>query len=218
MGLMPSAELWPGQVDRAIFTLAQVRALSSVVRSEVFWAFSAFEPRSTNEIAVAIRRTPPTVRYHVNELLKADMLLAVETRKKRSRIEEAYVHKMVRGYTPAPPYEKEYMNEMNRGLAAILRSMEKEREACLAVGDEDTAFDKFNLFRHSYLKLSPAKIAELRKRIAELADEEWGSEDESDDGIAIHVVGYFAPTIMESQLHYRKVTGQDLAHRDDEEE
>jgi hypothetical protein len=155
MSFMPSAELWPGQVDRAIFTLAQVRALSSVVRSEVFWAFSAFEPRSTNEVATAIRRTSPTVRYHVNELLKADMLIAVETRKKRSRIEEAYVHKMVRGYTPAPP---------------------------------------------------------------ELADEEWGSEDESDDGIAIHVVGYFAPTIMESQLHYKKLTGQDLAHRNDEEE
>src|SRR5687767_4085828 len=116
----------PGQVLTANFSLVQVRALSSVARSEVFWAFSPTEPRSANDVAAALRRTPPTVRYHVNELIKADMLLAVETRRRRSRTEEAYVHRIVRGYTPAPPYDKEYLEEMHRGLAAIFRHAERE--------------------------------------------------------------------------------------------
>ena len=114
---------WPGQIERGILDLAQVRALASPARAEVYYAFSAEEPLSTNEVAVSLRRAAPTVRYHVNELMKAGLLLDVESRKRHARTESAYVHAMVYAFTARPPYEPEYLEEIHKGFEAILRTM-----------------------------------------------------------------------------------------------
>jgi hypothetical protein len=209
MSSMPVPELWPGQDEEIIFNLVQLRALSSVARSEVFWAFSNIEPRSTNEVAVAIRRTSPTVRYHVNELLKANMLLAVETRKRRSRTEEAYVHSFVKGYTPRPPFEKEYIDEMNRGLSGILRSLEKERAAGMLVANEEPSYYQIMQFRHEFLRLGPKEIQELRKKLADLIYEYDDKQDPN--GVSIHLAGFMAPVYWESQAKYFELTGKQLA-------
>lgn len=214
MSAMANAKLWPGQIEEGLFTLEQLRALSSVARAEVFWAFSSLEPRSTKEVAAAIRRTPPTVRYHTNELIKVGLLLAVETRKRRSRTEEAYVHRLARGYTPRPPFSKEYREEMNRGLGAILRSIEQERAAALVVCNEDGDYYNWISFRHIYVRLRPEKIAEMRKKLHEVIY--MYLDDDDPDGIAMHGVGYLAPVVSESRSRYMELTGNELANGDEE--
>jgi hypothetical protein len=205
--------IWPGQVEEGNFSLTQVRALSSVARSEVFWAFSPTEPRSANEIASLIRRTRPTVRYHVNELIKADMLVAVQTRRRRSRTEEAYVHRIVRGYTPGPPYDKDYLAEMHRGLAAIFRHTEREREACLITGNEEPAYGVNHSFRQAYLRLSPEKIEILKKELSDVIYKYWGNEDA--EGTMVHVMGLICPTLAESQDRFRTLTGKEITGSDE---
>jgi hypothetical protein len=200
--------IWPGQIEKANFSLDQVRALSSVARSEVFWAFSPTEPRSANEVAQAIRRSSPTVRYHINELIKADMLFSVETRRRRSRTEEAYVHRIVKGYTPPPPYSQDYLTEMHRGLAAIFRHAEREREALLVTGNEDPDFARKHIFRHAYLRLGPEKVAKLNQEMVELIYRYWDQEDP--EGISMHLFGFTCPTLGESQERFLATTGKEI--------
>lgn len=211
---MPTNELWPGQVQKAYFTLDQVKALSSLVRSEVFYAFSATEPLSSGDVATATHRTAPTVRYHVNELIRVGLLIPVETRKKRSRTEEAYVQAMVDGYTPRPPFEKEYLEEMHRGFGAILRGIERERASALAVANEDAEFYNLTNFRHTFLKLTPERAAELRKKLNAVVLDFL--EDQDPNAIALHAVTYMSPLPSESRKRYREVTGKDLKEQEPE--
>ncbi len=207
---MSRVKLWPGQEEVVTFDLAQLKSLSSIARSEVFWAFSATEPKSTTDIAATIRRTAPTVRYHVNELIKANMLVVAGTRKRRSRTEELYVQKFHWGYTSRPPYEPEYVEEINRGFAAICRAMDRERAASNIVGNIDLPYHDINHFVHAFIKLTPDKAKLLSKRFKELLKEFDQMEDEA--GEVIHISTYFSPVLQVSQRHYRELTGEELSN------
>jgi hypothetical protein len=187
---------WPGQVERGILDLAQVRALASPARSEVYYAFSAEEPMSTSEVAVSLRRAAPTVRYHVNELVKANLLLDVETRKRHARTESAYVHSMVYAFTARPPYPPEYLEEIHKGFGAILRTMERERKTSLAVAQIDPGFYDFVGFRHNFITLPADQLARFKSRMYEVLEEFEQYADP--EGILTHVVSYISPVIAES--------------------
>lgn len=205
---MSQVKLWPGQEEVLIFNLAQLKSLSSIARSEVFWAFSATDPKSTTDIAAAINRTAPTVRYHVNELVKADMLVVAGTRKRRSRTEELYVQKFHWGYTSKPPYDPEYLDEINRGFAAICRAMNRERAATTIVGNIDLPFYSKTHFTHAFIKLGPEKLKELDKRFRELINEFDDAEEDGED--VLHIATFFAPVLQVSQRRYRELTGNEL--------
>lgn len=213
---MPPVKLWPGQEEVVTFDLAQLKSLSSIARSEVFWAFSATDPKSTTDIAAVISRTAPTVRYHVNELVKANMLVVAGTRKRRSRTEELYVHKFHWGYTSRPPNEPEYVDEINRGFGAICRAMDRERAASTIVGNIDLPFDQRNHFVHAFIKLGPEKTKELSKRLRELISEYDKMEDENAD--VLHISTFFAPVLQVSQRRYRELTGEELTPRSNVDE
>lgn len=187
---------WPGQVERGILDLVQVRALASPARAEVYYAFSAEEPLSTHEVAISLRRAAPTVRYHVNELVKAGLLLDVESRKRHARTESAYVHAMVYAFTARPPYEPEYLEEIHKGFGAILRTMERERKTCLAVAQIDPDFYNFVGFRHNFITLPPEHLTRFKARMYEVLGEFEQYADPN--GILTHVVSYISPVIAES--------------------
>lgn len=198
---------WPGQIGYGIYTLEQVKALASSVRAEVFWSFAADRPLSTLEIAQMLKRSPSTVRYHANELIKADLLMVVETRKRRSRTEEAYVHRIVEGFTARPPWEPNYMEEVNRGFDSILRGMSRERRLSYEVSNLDPDFYS-NIFYNRYtVRLSPANIAKLRKKMRDLMVE----FDQLDDpkGMRIEYSAYMSPDRGESMLRYQQLTGKE---------
>lgn len=206
---MSQVKLWPEQEEVVTFNLAQLKSLSSIARSEVFWAFSATDPMSTTDVAAAIQRTAPTVRYHVNELVKAEMLVVAGTRKRRSRTEELYVQKFHWGYTSRPPYDPEYLEEINRGFAAICRAMDRERAAATIVGNIDLPFYQKTHFTHAFIKLAPERMQELAKRFRDLISEFDDAEEAGED--VLHIATFFAPVMQVSQRRYRDLTGNELS-------
>ena len=203
---MKKDALWPGQIKEGTFALAQVLALASVVRAEVYYAFSSEEPRSTADVAQAIGRSPATVRYHVNELLQVDLIFAVETRKRHARTEDAYVHRFGVGFTSAPPWTPEYLAAINKGFEAIVRKIIRERAAALTVTNLDPSLNSMNLFRIASLRLREPDIAELRTKLAGLVFEYIPRQ--SPDGIAMEVAGYMSPTKQASEKMYFELTGK----------
>jgi predicted transcriptional regulator len=204
---MAERTFWPEQIGYGIYTLEQVKALSSAVRAEVYWSFAAEQPMSTLEIAQMLKRSPSTVRYHANELIKVGLLIAVETRKRRSRTEEAYVHKIVEAFTAKAPWEPEYMEEVNRGFDSILRGMSRERRLGYEVSNLDPDFYN-NIFYNRYtVRLSPTNLAKLRKKLREIMVE----FDQLDDpkGLRIQYSSYVCPDRSESMARYRELTGKE---------
>ena len=204
---MAERTYWPEQIGFGIYSLEQVKALSSAVRAEVYWSFAGEQPKSTLEIAQMLKRSPSTVRYHTNELIKAGLLIAVETRKRRSRTEEAYVHKIVEGFTAKAPWEPEYMEEVNRGFDSILRGMSRERRLAYEVSNLDHEFYN-NIFYNRYtVRLTPQNIAKLRKKLRDIMVE----FDQLDDpkGMRMQFSAYMAPDRSESMARYHELTGKE---------
>jgi|GEM_PF-1441352 len=214
---MKDQSLYPGQVQTAFMTMEQIRTLSSVVRSEVFWTFSDREPMSSKEVAIAIDRSPPTVRYHVNELIKAGLLLAVETRKRRSRTEEAYVHSVRALFSGLPPHEPEYEAEIHRGFAALLRAMERERRISFATLNLEPEQRFRQVFRRSYLKLTPKQAGEFREKLLELL-EEYSHLEEGPGAERLSAVLYLVPSIASTKKRYLELTGKELLLQKEDEE
>lgn len=205
---------WPGQVEQIEFDLAQVTAIASVARSEVFWAFGSDVPLSVADVARAIGKSAQTVRYHVNELLEVDLLMVAETRKRRSRIEEAYVHRALGNYTSKPPFSKEYSRQMIRGYRALMRSMSAERAALIRLERVDPEMNVYDALRYWTLHLTPAGAARVKKRLYDIIAE---IEDEEDPGgIRVHVGTYMAAALSETRAIYQKLMGQPMPSEDDE--
>lgn len=188
--------------------LAQVTAIASVARSEVFRAFNAREPLSAAEIAAAIGKSAQTVRYHINELLKVDLIIAVETRKRRSRIEEAYVHKALESYSIRPPYPPGYAEQLIRGFQAILRNMGRERSAMIRLHEVDPELRDFGAYRYSTVRMTQQTAAKTKARLlATLA--EIAQIDEP-DGQRVNVSVYMSTTLGASRAIYQDLTGKPL--------
>lgn len=202
---------WPGQIEQGTFDLAQVRALSSVVRAEIYYTFNPDEPLSTADVARAVGRGAATVRYHVNELLKVDLLMPVETRKRHARTEDAYVHRFAIGLTSLPPWTPEYLAAINRGFEALVRKMIRERAATMAVANLQPDYYPLNLFRIATLRLNEHQIGELRKKLADLVFEYLPKQDPN--GLKMEVAGYLAPSKQDSERKFFELTGSKLVYR-----
>jgi DNA-binding transcriptional ArsR family regulator len=195
---------FPGQTDKTPFDLDQVKALASAIRSEVFWAFNKSEPLSAADVAAALGKSAQTVHYHVNELVKVGLLLAVETRKRRARTETLYVHASMsfRGQGPkAPAHYREFIQ---KGFAAITRGMVRENRALHKVFDTgDDSFAAFHVYNRVTFRTTPEKAIQLKKRLIEVIDGAM-ENDETPDGIRINVSAYMSPTQAESRNWVRK--------------
>lgn len=205
---------WPGQVEQINMDLAQVTAIASVARSEVFRAFNAREPLSAAEIAAAIGKSAQTVRYHINELLKVGLIIAVETRKRRSRIEEAYVHKALESYSIRPPYPPGYAEQLIRGFQAILRNMGRERSALIRLHEVDPELRDFGAYRYSTVRMTQETAASTKARLLETLAEI--AQIDEPDGQRVNVSIYMSTTLGASRAVYEDLTGKPLEPDDEE--
>lgn len=195
-----------GQQERAHFDLAQVESLASPVRGEVFWSFNADHPASVAEVAAGLGKSAQTVHYHVNELVRIGLLMAVGTRRQGARTEKLFVHSarvfVSRGAT-AP---REYRNHALRGFQAITRTMAREQEAIQRVIDVDPSIAAFGLYWRETVRLTPEKAREINRRMRQVIDE-IALEDVGEEGTRVTVSYYMAPTLPESRAWRARVSG-----------
>jgi predicted ArsR family transcriptional regulator len=205
---MPGISLYPGQSKRAVFTLDQVKALTSAIRSEVFWAFNPNEPLSAAEVASALAKSAQTVHYHVHELVGAGLLIGVETRKKRARTETLYVHSSLDFVGQGPKAPKEYREHIRDGFAAITRAMVREEEALHRVFDaDDASIAQFSAYRRASVRLSPERAAYFKQRLYEVLTE-MEAQAEDPQGIRVNAAVFMKPTQAESRQWLERLKGR----------
>lgn len=167
-----------------------------MARSEVFWSFSPHEPMSTADVARALGKAPSAVRYHVNELVRVRLIIAVEQRKRRSRIEDAYVHAARQSYTAYLPLSEEYIRQLNRGFNAMLRAYGKERSAAIRLANRTADPDAIALHLFENIRLTKEARFALRKRLIDLMEEVSAMDDP--EGVRYSVCVYQTLALGES--------------------
>lgn len=185
---------FPGQVPQQDFNLEQVRSLASPIRSEVFWSFSSREKFSVAEVAKSLGKSAQTVHYHVNELVKVGLLIAVGERKQRARIEKLYAQKALLNLSKGHLNTREYRDEVVRGFSAMARSMVKEYEMVYKVMDFDPDIKDWTTFRRALLRVDSIKLAALKRRLVEVI-EDAALYDVGPEGTQINVSVYVGPAL-----------------------
>lgn len=202
---MPAKKSFPGQTPKSVFTLEQAKSLSSAIRSEVFWSFNKTEPLAVAEVASALGKSAQTVHYHTNELVRAGLLLAVDTRRRRARTEALYVHSSMNFVGQGPKAPKEFREYALKSFAAITRAMVREEAALQRVYDlGDDKIAPFSAYRRASIRLSPEDAVKLRERLYAVLDEAYGLE-QSGTGIRVNFSVFMKPTQAESKLWAARV-------------
>ncbi len=191
--------LRPGQVETAQLTLEQVACLASPARGEVFFHFSGLVPRSIAEIAEMVGRSASATTYHVAELVQVGLLVPAGERKKRSRTETLYVMSSRKGYlTEGASASPEYRKHVLAHRAAILRLVQREREAVEEAFAVDPSLEAFSNFRRYMVKLSPERADAVKKIVIEqLRSVAYGDPDL--DGIMTTFTFTMSPSLAESR-------------------
>lgn len=190
------------QVARIDFTMEQVQCLASVARSEVFWSVSIIKPASIAEIAAALDRPANTTTYHVNELVKAGLLIAVGERMSKTRREKLYLKAARAFFYIGSRAPKEYRRYYVNGFLNLVRAMGREMEAVHEVYDTEPDLTDFAAMRRFSFKISREKSLEFKKEVAAVIRK--FAEAEEDEGVRINTVFYMSPTLAESRSRLKK--------------
>lgn len=190
------------QVDRIDFTLEQVQCLASVARSEVFWSVSITKPASIAEIAAGLDRPANTTTYHVNELVKAGLLIAVGERMSKTRREKLYLKAARANFHLGAHAPKDYRNYVISGFLNLARAMGREVETVHDVYDQEPEMSDFAALRRFTFKVSRERSVEFKQQMAALLRQFAVQED--DEGVRINAVFYMAPTLAESRARLKK--------------
>lgn len=200
---------FPGQVDLAIIDLDQMRAFASPARSEVFWAFDADVPRSAADVAADLGKSPQSIHYHIQELLKVGLLMVVATRQRRSRTEHLLVHAMRDFHDLGRGAPKEYREYGRLGFAALARAMIRENENLHKALDLGVMPTGYSVFDRRNLKLSFEDAGRLKKAIQDLID--GAKPSTAEDAVRVTVIGYMCPSTAETRRWIKGAKGKGRA-------
>lgn len=170
---------FPGQAEKLVFSLDQLRTLTSSIRTEVFYAFSAYQPQSVSDVAKALGKSAQTVHYHVNELVSKNLLISVAERTRRSRTEKLYVHAALSNISkPLRDADEEYRTEIVKGFLALMRSISREGAEAHDVIAVDPNFSKAITNRQKLFRVSSLERAqELKQKLQRVLDEMVENDD-----------------------------------------
>jgi len=160
----------------------------------VFWGFNAHEPFAVADIARQLGKSAQTVHYHVNELVRVALLVAVDERKQYARTEKLYVHRGVTNLSRPVQHDQEYRDQVIRGFAALARTMAKEHELANKIMGKDPEIAEWIMYRRALLRVDSAKVAALKKRLREVI-EDASLYDVGPDGTLITISAYVSPTL-----------------------
>lgn len=199
-----SREKFPGQVERALFSLEQVKTLASSIRTEVFWSFDEFEPMSAADVGAAMGKSAQTIHYHVHELVKVGLLIAVGTRKRRARTETLYVHSARSFFAEGPNASAEYRGYIRKSFTSITRQMDREQAGMHDVLNFDPSIKDFHGYLRASLRLTPEAAQTLKSRLHAVLQSAHELEVEG-EGHRVVASIYLSPTLAESRLWLKRV-------------
>jgi predicted ArsR family transcriptional regulator len=195
--------LFEGQVLEAKLTRDQLACLASASRAEVYWNFTPSEPQSISDIAKQIGRSAAAVTYHVNELVRVGILIAVSERKRRSRTEKLYVLQARNFVTKSIGFSPEYDGLILDGYNALLRLMSRERDLYQKAFIEFEDLRGLSTWRRQSVKVSHDKAKEFMERIR-LELREFAASPTEDDGVHVAFSFFAIPTLGETRPRLKK--------------
>ncbi|MEQ1822865.1 MAG: winged helix-turn-helix domain-containing protein [Fimbriimonadaceae bacterium] len=213
---MAEAPLFPGQAEQLTYTLEQLLATTSVARTTVLWGFNEYTPLSVAEVAKVIGKSPQSVHAHVKKLVEVGLLIAVETRKKRSRIEKAYVYAARELFAPSQPCPPEFLGPMNARFANFMRNAAREMELARHVMQHDPSFGGFALMRYTNIMVTEEDARALRAFVISCIKK--ASDMHAGEGRRITLSFSMLPAVGESLQRYREVTGESLVEEPRDED
>lgn len=195
--------LFEGQVAEFELTLDQMKCLASSSRSEVYWNFTPDQPRSISEIAAEIGRSAAAVTYHVNELVRVGILIAVGERKRRSRTEKLYVLGARNFVTKSIGFSPEYDALILEGYNALLRLMSRERDLYQQAFLDFAELRGLSTWRRQSVKVAPEKAKAFVEKIR-LELREFASTPPDDDGVRVAFSFFAVPSLGETRQRLKK--------------
>lgn len=206
--LMAERTLLPGQLEQLTYNQEQLMALTSVARTTVLWGFNENKPLSVAEVAELIGKSPQSVHAHVNKLVEVGLLIAVETRKKRSRTEKAYVYAARELYTPNPPYTSECREALSTRFASLMRHLIREMSLAQRVMEHDASYQAYTFQRYYNVMVSEEEAWAIRRFFQETLM--GASRMTKGEGARVTLACLMLPAVGESMARYREVTGEGL--------
>ena len=189
-----------GQSERHLLDLAQVKALSSSMKSQAFWSFNAYEPKSIADVAKLIGKTPQSMYGHVEKLVEVGLLLPAGTRQKRSRTEHLYVSiaPICRGILDGG---KEYNRYRVRGFKLHTQNMVREYAHGSGALETDIAIGYLSQYRRYHLRISQDRARKLIMDMTQLMVEAM-SEDipEGTETYRFNAMAYVSLTLSELKI------------------
>ncbi len=205
---MADRTLFPGQQEQLTYNYEQLLALTSVARTSVLWGFNENKPLSVAEVARLIGKSPQSVHAHVNKLVEVGLLIAVETRKKRSRTEKAYVYAARELFTPNPPYTAESRLALSARFAALMRQSVREMTLAHSVMELDPSFQAYTFSRFYNVMVTEEEARAIRRFLQETLVA--ASRMSKGDGARVTLACLMLPAVGESTARYRELTGEGI--------
>lgn len=205
---MADRTLYPGQQEQLTYNYEQLLALTSVARTSVLWGFNENKPLSVAEVAQLIGKSPQSVHAHVNKLVEVGLLIAVETRKKRSRTEKAYVYAARELFTPQPPYTREAREALSVRFAALMRQSVREMTLAHSVMELDPAFQAYTFSRFYNVMVTEEEARAIRRFLQETLVA--ASRMSKGEGARVTLACLMLPAVGESTARYRELTGEGI--------
>ena len=205
---MAERTLFPGQEEQLTYNGEQLLALTSVARTSVLWGFNENKALSVAEVAQLIGKSPQSVHAHVNKLVEVGLLIAVETRKKRSRTEKAYVYAARELFTPQPPYTPESRQALSARFAALMRHSVREMSLAHAVMEKDPSFQAYTFSRFYNVMVSEEEAWAIRRFFQEALL--GASRMSKGEGARVTLACIMLPAVGESTARYRELTGEGI--------
>lgn len=188
---------YPEQIELLELNLDQIRVLSSSACSEVFSAFSAIEPLSAREVGNEVGRSAAAVHEHVDKLLDVGLIVPVETRKRRSRVETLYVHKGLITRFVIARQNREALEAYADRFKAQMRLAERQFASAMDAASVDKSIVDFLAYKWvtGYLdKTSALRLKEAINQIQALMEESRTTEP------AVREEGEYVRVIFSSLL------------------
>ena len=168
-------------------TAEQVECLSSTTRLAIFEAFSTLGESSVLEIAELIGGPPTSLYYHVEQLLKAGLLVQTGSRQANTRVELLYKPASTRLVIDKLDRSAKHRAALKRSLKSALKDAEKDFSSAQESSDER---DPTQLLRLTP-RLSEEDAEGLKRKLSELG--EWVRSRETPDGQPFSITAVFTP-------------------------